>query len=268
MYRLGAGGNPELDRIEALAWYQKAAKQENSEALFNLGTAYYNGDGVSVNDLSAYAWFLLAKNLGNPRAEEAVQRMKKEAGDLEPNALEKIAEMYVQGDGLPQNSSKAADWYRKAVDIGGASVKMKLANLLLHDQNVAANYPEIRSLCEKAANQHFSAGAFCVGQLYEHGFGVPVSPTEAFTWYLRAANQLNGRATLRVGEMYWNGEGVAQDKIAGYEFIYIASTSGLAEAKQEKEIVEKDLTPQELKEAKEKAAKWNHSGLPVSVPKK
>ena len=34
---------------EAIKWFEKAANQENTDALFMLGAIYQNGMGVSVN---------------------------------------------------------------------------------------------------------------------------------------------------------------------------------------------------------------------------
>jgi len=66
MYRSGRG--VAQDKVEAVNWYRKAAKQRYPNAMFNLGSAYYNGDGVGIDDITAYAWFLLAENFGSPPA--------------------------------------------------------------------------------------------------------------------------------------------------------------------------------------------------------
>jgi TPR repeat protein len=63
-------------------------------------------------------------------------------------------------------------------------------------------------------------------------------------------------AALRLGLMYWKGEGVRQDKISAYEFVYLASSSGLPEAKREKERIEKELTAEELEKGNAKAVEW------------
>src|SRR5437588_7923583 len=43
--------------LAAVQWYRKAARQGFAAAMFN-ATAYYNGDGVPVDDQQAYAWML------------------------------------------------------------------------------------------------------------------------------------------------------------------------------------------------------------------
>lgn len=262
MFRLGHG--VEQDKQEAVKWYRKAAKQEYPSALFNLGTAYYNGDGVGIDDVAAYEWFLLAQKFGSQPAADAAKRMKEgAAGRSQSAAFEKIGDMYQKGDDLPQSSSKAVDWYRKAAENGEAGAQMKLASLLLQGQNATSNYGEVHRLCEKAANLHFSPGAYCMGQLYEQGLGVERDISKAAKWFGEAANMGLAAGALRVGEMYWNGEGFKQDKISAYEFIYIASTSDLPEAKRERECLEKELTPNELKKGKAKAVEWTRQHHPL-----
>ena len=53
-----------------------------------------------------YALFLLAQSFGSQPADDAVKRMKEEQRDLQPEAFEKIGDMYQKGDGLPQESVK------------------------------------------------------------------------------------------------------------------------------------------------------------------
>lgn len=261
MFRLGHG--VEQDKQEAVKWYRKAAKQEYPSALFNLGTAYYNGDGVSIDDVVAYAWFLLAEKFGSPPATDAVRRMMKgAAGTSQSAAFEKIGDMYQKGEDLPRSSSKAVDWYRKASENGGAGAQMKLASLLLQSQDAPSNYGEVHRLCEKAAKMHSSPGAFCMGQLYEQGLGVERDISKAAKWFSDAANMGLAAGALRVGQMYLNGEGFKLDKISAYEFIYIASTADLPQAKRERERLEKELTPNELEKGKAKAVEWTRQHHP------
>jgi TPR repeat protein len=234
--------------------------------MFNLGTVYYNGDGVGIDDVASYAWFLLSQSFGNEYAADAVKRMKEEKGNLGPEALEKIGDMYQRGDDLPQNSSEAIKWYRKAAENGGEAMQVKLASLLLlKGQSGPSNYAEVLGLCEKAAARHYAAGAACMGELYLGGLGVDQSFPTAAKWFVEAANSGNALALLRLGQMHLKGEGLKQDKTSAYEFIYLAGTSDLPEAKQEKERLEKELTPKELGKAKAKAVEWARQHPPLAL---
>ncbi len=262
----GAGRGVEKDKAEAAKWFRKAAKQEAPKAMFSLGTVYYNGDGVGIDDVASYAWFLLSQSFGNENAADAVKRMKEEKGNLESEALEKIGDMYQRGDDLPQNSSEAIKWYRKAAENGAEAMQVKLASLLLlKGQSGTSNYAEALGLCERAATSHYAPGAACMGELYLGGLGIDQNFPMAAKWFGEAASSGNALAMLRLGQMHWKGEGLKQDKTAAYEFIYLAATSDLQEAKQEKERLEKELTPKELGKAKTKAAEWARQHPPLAL---
>jgi TPR repeat protein len=70
MYRMGSG--VEQNKAEAVNSYRKAARQQYPSAMFNLATAYCNGDGVGIDDVFAFAWFLLAQKNGSQAANDAV----------------------------------------------------------------------------------------------------------------------------------------------------------------------------------------------------
>lgn len=88
-------------------------------------------------------------------------------------------------------------------------------------------------------------------------------PSQGARWFEEAADMGHALAMLRLGEMYWKGEGVKQDKISAYEFIAMASTADLPDAKREKEQLEKELNPKEVKTAQAKAVEWARTHHPV-----
>ena len=71
MYDIGQGVKP--DFAEALKWYQKAAAQGNSSAFCNIAILYYNGQGVPLDRVQAHRYFLIAKELGEPRADNLIK---------------------------------------------------------------------------------------------------------------------------------------------------------------------------------------------------
>ena len=57
---------------EAEKWYVKSAKKGNSDAMFNLGAMYHNGNPPKDNTYIAYAWFSAAKENGHEEAERSL----------------------------------------------------------------------------------------------------------------------------------------------------------------------------------------------------
>ena len=55
---------------EAFKWFRLAAEQGYSEAQFSLGVCYENGDGVAVDFIEAYKWFLLAATSEKERVDK------------------------------------------------------------------------------------------------------------------------------------------------------------------------------------------------------
>jgi uncharacterized protein len=263
MYRSGRG--VEKDNVEAVKWYKKAARQKNATAMFNLGTAYYNGDGVSIDDVSAYAWFSLAQDFGSQPAVDAVRRMKEEKGTFEAAAFEQAGDMFAKGDDLPQSYSDATRWYRKAVESGSSLAQMKLVSVLLQEPIPESNYPEVRRLCENAAASRSPAGMYCLGLVYQKGWGVSPDLPLAEKWFTKAAEMGWAGALLRLGQMYWRGEGVKQERIAAYAFVYLAASTGMTEAMQEKKSLEKEMTPKELEKGRAKANQWESQHHPPLV---
>lgn len=88
------------DDVQARQWYEKAVVQGQAKAQFNLGTLYFNGEGVPKDYQQALRWFRLAADQG-----EAV-------------AQTKIAIMYDDGQGVPHDIVQAHKWYSLAATNG------------------------------------------------------------------------------------------------------------------------------------------------------
>jgi TPR repeat protein len=112
MYYMGEAGKQ--DYAQAKQWFEKATAQNNPRAEFNLGVMYYRGEGMAIDakkaldlftkaaeqnfneaqfnvavmlakgegtpqDIArAYAWFMLAKENGNPRVDETISELEKQ----------------------------------------------------------------------------------------------------------------------------------------------------------------------------------------------
>ena len=158
-YNEGKGGLP-VDLEEAAKWLEKAAKQGNTkaqkvldpikkviklitsakkgdtDAMFALGVALYNGDGVKENKTEAVKWFQKAAEKGDATAmynlficyakgngveqdmQEAI-RWGINAGDHgDAKAYYMVGLTYFFGDDIQIDLSEAVKWLSKAVDHG------------------------------------------------------------------------------------------------------------------------------------------------------
>jgi uncharacterized protein len=252
----GRGEGIAQDKDEAARWYKKAAKQGNAKAMFNLGACYYNGDGVDTDNVASYAWFLLAQEAGSSAADEALKRKE----DVSENAAYlKIAEMYQAGEDLPKKPMEALKWYRKAADSGDPRASVKVAGVLLSlsGTRTEAEYGEVRQRCEDAARRNFSGGAYCLVLIYRRGIGTPVDLVESANWLGRATELGYSKASLELGEAYWKGTGVKADPVAAYMWIWLALNAKVSGAQQDEQALAKELSPQQVQQAKQKANEWS-----------
>ena len=74
-YFLGSNG-VEQSYSKAAYWYKKAAEQGHSNAQYNIGVCYYNGDGVEKSKTKAIYWFRKACNNFEDKACEALNEIK------------------------------------------------------------------------------------------------------------------------------------------------------------------------------------------------
>jgi hypothetical protein len=193
--------------------------------MFNLGTCYYNGDGVGSNEFTAYAWFLLAQETGDPAADDAVKRAtasmsKKEQAD----SLVQIGEMYEKGEEFPKDQAQALRWLRKAAELDSGA-KVKLAGYLLMGPEGPAHYAEAIGLCREAAADSVPA-QYCVGYLYRHGTGANRDLPEALNWYQKSASRY-AKSAFELAEMYEAGEGTGINKPEAFFQFFRAGAMGL-----------------------------------------
>ena len=128
--------------------------------------------------------------------------------------------MYANGQGVLQNNTEAAKWFRKA------------------------------------AKQGFALAQYSLGFLYEDGQGVLQDYDEAAKWYRMAAEQGYGSAQINLGIMYVSGKGVPQNIIQAYKWLSISSANGNERGRKGRDIIAKRMTPAQIAKAQELALEW------------
>ena len=141
-----------------------------------------------------------------------------EQGDAD--AQFKLGVMYDNGEGVPQDYTEAAKWFRLAAEQGDAWA------------------------------QYF------LGVRYANGEGVPQDYTEAVKWYRLAAEQGHASAQSNLGVRYAKGEGVPQDDVLAHKWFNLAAAQGDASAKKGRDIVTDRMTREQIAEAQRLAREW------------
>ena len=113
-------------------------------------------------------------------------------------------------------------------------------------------YTEAVSWLRKAAEQGDATSQYHLGFAYN----VPQDNAEAVKWYSLAAEKGQANAQTNLGLMYANGEGVTQDYVQAHKWYNIAVINGEGIGRQEKDNIEKLMTPDQIAEAQRLAIEW------------
>ena len=253
-YRLG--NDVEKDPAKALPWFLKAAKQGYAKAYFNLGAAYYNGDGVPVNVQNSCAYFIFSADAGDERGAQALERSRQELPATEMNRCEVMAATaYLTGDLIRQDDALAVKWYVSAANAGDGFASEKVAYLYDRGIGVAVDKQSSLKWLQKAVDLNFAPAMYELGIAYERGTTVPADPTKATKLYEQAAMLGLPQAFAAVGAMYADGRGVKPDREKALAYYIVAVNNGVKEAKPKADEIASQLSAKQVKAAQQDAVK-------------
>jgi TPR repeat protein len=213
------------------------------KAQFDLGMAYYNGQGVTQDFAQAIVWYRRAAEQGNSDAQFY------------------LGVSYGNGLGVPRDYVQAAVWLRKAAEHGQTPAQCVLGLMYAAGLGVPLDYEQAATWLRKAAEQGDAKAQDNLANLYKDGQGVSRDYTQAAVWFRKAAEQGDMNAQQRLGEFYGLGRGVPQDYAEAYFWFDIAASKKVEGVKQEDIAKERDgmadlLTPADLSRVQERARRW------------
>ena len=143
-----AGLGVEKDDSKAVEWYRKAAEQGLMGAMYFLAQKLELGQGVQSDNEQAIKWHLKAAEGGLPESQyalgehylceikcvsknwqEAARWFQMAAEQGHSNAQLRLAGMYKDGLGVPQDLNIARFWYGKAAAQGNVQAQASLEGL-------------------------------------------------------------------------------------------------------------------------------------------
>jgi len=119
------------------------------------------------------------------------------------------------------------------------------------DQGVSPSSTEAAKWFLKAAEQGDVVAQNNIAKLYADGNGVAKNEAEAAKWYRRAAEQGYVYSEYTFAAILWNGNGVSKDYVQAYKWMNLALAQGSEIAKQYLPIIESEMTPEQIAEAKQ-----------------
>ena len=223
------------------AMFSGTAHAVTSETLQDAQAAIQAGDKVRA--LGIYT--LLAQE-GNAKAEY------------------NLGQMYISGDGVPQDVDEAQNWYRRSAEHGYSEAQYTLGALHFRQVVALKSHEEAVGWYRKAAEQGHARSQLNLGDLYFKGEVVQQDVPTALEWYRKAAVQGNGEAQHHLGVIYANGEGVTKDPVTGFMWLTLAADNAEPRNRMRTarilRFTESTLTPAQAEEARARAAQCKESG--------
>jgi TPR repeat protein len=168
--------------------------------------------------------------------------------------------MYGNGQGVLQDYTQAARWFREAAEQGNVAAQFNLGVVYSDGKGVPQDFTQAIQWYRRAAEQGNAAAQFSLGVMYDNGRGVPQDYREAARWYRAAAEQGNAAAQHNLGLMYDNGQGVPQDYIQAHMWYNIAASSLTGQDREvpsrNREAIAKKMTSEQIAEAQRLAREW------------
>jgi TPR repeat protein len=209
-------------RQEAFDWIRRAADQEVPEAQFQLGKIYAAGEGVSKSNTEAFKWFMRAAEHGeHPDAMYAVGEMYRLAEGTARNLHEahkwyleaneysfeghtearyRLGVMYRDGHGVARDHGAAREWFEAAAFRASYDAIGDLGLMCAAGEGGPQDFTEAMSwIMPAAAAGHVRAQRYLdtLKELNLPDSEVPEDHTEAFHWYVRAAEKAYGGASAQ-----------------------------------------------------------------------
>ena len=164
------GWGVEQDTKEALAWYRKAAAQENGPAYNSIGNSYREGNGVKTDANKAFEWY------------------QKGAEVKDAQAMLNLGNCYYYGMGTGKDVNTAVKWWKDAADNGNAYAMAQMGDCYYFGLGVDKNLAKAIEFYTPAADKNIPSALYRLGILYYTGNGVDQDQTYAKLLMQKASN--------------------------------------------------------------------------------
>ena len=141
----------------------------------------------------------------------------------------------------------------------GKTISTRLLLVLLcvgfDSSSYAVQESDLTALIEKASNGD-AESQYDLGFRYLIGRGVPKDDKHAVEWFRKAAEQGDATAQFNLGAMYADGKGVPKDDVLAYMWSNLAAASGYEAASENRKILAKRMTREQIAEGQRLSREW------------
>lgn len=257
---------------------QARADSRDPEAMFQLGRACLNGDGVRKDLKKAFDLMSAAAEMGHA------------------DAMGGVGYFHSNGLVVPKNPAEAERWFRLGAEKGSAKSRLNLGKILLQrsegsagdadalradglrwirmaaDQGLpeaAYSFGLIRYFGDHGQEQDYRLAAAylknaadagnadarnILGAIYENGQGVPVDEVEAKRWYRLAAYQGHAKAQANLGRLTGPTLEDRETRVEAISWLILASSQNEVTASKLLRDIPPSLKPGDMEDARKRAA--------------
>ena len=235
---------------ESFKYFEAAAEQGYTIAIFNLGVAYANGDGCKQDSQKAFTLLKKAAEKGYSPAQRAVgvyyldgvgtvvnkkkgfMWFKKAAEQNDARAFWNLGKCYLDGEGTEKDEAKAIEYYQKSASAGDMYGQAELALAYQFGQGGLKEDPKKAfELYQLSAKQGLASAQNLLAYCYENGVGTKKNEKKAFEYYMLSAKQGYDPAQYSMALCYWNGTGTERNLDKLRYWAGLAAKQGNKEAK-------------------------------------
>ena len=180
-------------------------------------------------------------------------KSKAENGDARSQCV--LGFRYFNGIGIVKDNVEAAKWFRKSAEQGDVDAQGLLGLCYEQGKGVSTNIMEAIKWDRLAAEQGSASDQNSLGFIYSSGKEIAQDYVEAAKWFHRAAEQGNFIGQHQFANCCYFGRGVPVDYVEAYKWYNLAAAQGVDdEANQNREIISRKMTPEQIAEAQRRSA--------------
>ena len=148
------GWGVDVDFVEAMKWYKKAAEKKQKFSFNAIGNLYRTGSGVKADPVQAFDWF------------------KKGAEAKDPQAMLNLGNCYYYGMGVQKDLDTAVKYWKDAAIYGNSYAEAQLGDCYFYGMGVEKNLDKAVEHLTNAADKGVPGAQYRLGILYYAGQGV------------------------------------------------------------------------------------------------
>lgn len=154
-----------------------------------------------------------------------------EKGDAAAHSL--IARIHAEGLGVAKNDPLAAQWYKRAAELGDIEGQFAYGVILAEGRGVEKDRSGAAEMFERAARTGHAAANYNLGLLFLKGDGKPENPYRAAMHIRYAAEKGIAAAQYDMATLHQAGAGVPHDAVETSRWLKAAADQGMAVAQYE-----------------------------------